>query len=151
MREIIDESLNRLEYLPGFTSLEVEFDYQDKVPFYSDRYRLTILMTNLFSNCIRYKDNRKEHQLIRIALTISEAEAAISIFDNGLGIHPDHLPNVFNMFFRANEISDGAGLGLYIVKEVIEKLNGSIDIQSESGSWTHIFLTVPNLAKTTTA
>jgi len=145
MEKIIDESYERLNYLKGWSGLEKQFTLNQLMPFYSDAYRLSVLLTNLLSNSIRYIDDKKSNQLIRIEVTISTEQAIIKVFDNGVGIHPDYLPKIFKMFYRATERSDGAGLGLYIVKEVIEKLKGTIDIKSEYGEWTKVFITVPNM------
>jgi len=58
-------------------------------------------------------------------------EYVISISDNGIGIEKQYQPNVFNMFYRASDKSKGSGLGLYIVKETIQKMNGAITLVSE--------------------
>jgi signal transduction histidine kinase len=65
--------------------------------------------------------------------------------DNGIGISPNQIDNIFKMFHRATEKSDGAGLGLYIVKEVVEKLNGSIDVTSSLGQGTKFYIKLPQL------
>jgi signal transduction histidine kinase len=79
-----------------------------------------------------------------ITATITPAHVVLVISDNGIGIHPDYLRNVFNMFYRATDRSQGAGLGLYIVKEMVEKMEGTIIINSEFGKETLISLTIPN-------
>jgi len=145
LKEIVDESFDRLKYLKGSSAIEKQFDINNEEPFHSDRHRLSTLITHLLSNAIKYRDERKSDRLIKIKVTISSAQAIINVWDNGVGIHQDYLPNVFNMFFRANEKSEGAGLGLYVVKEVVQKLKGTIDIKSEYGQWTQVLLTLPNI------
>jgi signal transduction histidine kinase len=65
--------------------------------------------------------------------------------DNGIGIDKAYISKVFDMFFRATQNNDGAGLGLYIVREAVEKLKGEIVIESEIGIGTSFKIQVPNL------
>jgi signal transduction histidine kinase len=67
------------------------------------------------------------------------------VSDNGRGIHPEHIDNVFEMFYRATEDSQGSGLGLYIVKETVEKLQGTIYVRSTAREGTTFTLEIPNL------
>jgi signal transduction histidine kinase len=73
-------------------------------------------------------------------------KACLRFSDNGIGIAEEYLGNVFKMFFRASAESKGSGLGLYIVKSVVEKLGGQITVQSQLGSGTTFEITLPNLA-----
>ncbi len=68
----------------------------------------------------------------------------LEIADNGIGIESDYLPNVFKMFYRATSSVTGSGLGLYIVKESIERLGGSIEVTSEFGVGTKFMVQIPN-------
>jgi signal transduction histidine kinase len=69
----------------------------------------------------------------------------ITLADNGIGIRPEYLDKVCNMFFRATEKAEGSGLGLYIVKQTVEKLKGTIHIRSTYGAGTEMEITLPNL------
>jgi signal transduction histidine kinase len=69
----------------------------------------------------------------------------IEFCDNGIGIASHHLPKVFDMFFRAHEKSDGSGLGLYIVKKAVEKLGGTIKMDSQQSVGTRYEILIPNL------
>jgi signal transduction histidine kinase len=68
----------------------------------------------------------------------------LTISDNGIGISPEQQPKVFDMFHRATEISTGSGLGLFIVKEVVDKLNGQISLQSVFGKGSTFSISIPN-------
>jgi signal transduction histidine kinase len=65
------------------------------------------------------------------------------IEDNGEGISEDNQKKVFNMFYRASNSSSGTGLGLYICKEIIVKMGGSVNLHSELQKGTTIHLTLP--------
>ncbi len=142
--QLIDNSLEQLKHINGFHGIRKQINIHGHTALYSDSYRLFVIISNLISNAIKYRDESKPEQFVHITATITPAHAALLIRDNGIGIHPDYLRNVFNMFFRATDRSQGAGLGLYIVKEMVEKLGGTIIIDSEFTKETLISLTIPN-------
>ncbi|QCK14756.1 sensor histidine kinase [Mangrovivirga cuniculi] len=73
--------------------------------------------------------------------------ASISIKDNGTGISKDHINNIFKMFYRATEKTSGSGLGLYIVAETLEKLNGRITVKTEIDKGSEFIIEIPNIKK----
>lgn len=105
-------------------------------------------MKNVYLNAIQWQRQSHRHH-IQTRVLVSEHDASISVTDNGVGIREEVLPRVFEMFFRGNEDSDGAGLGLYIVLETVKKLGGSIDIRSVPGQETEVTITLPNRRKST--
>ncbi len=74
-------------------------------------------------------------------------KAEIHVRDNGEGIPTDAQSKIFNMFFRASGKGPGSGLGLYIVKEAIEKIGGTIMVNSEFDTGTEFIVNIPNLAR----
>lgn len=144
IRQIIQDNLERLQYMPGSDLIIKDVQVRQEFPFYSDGYRLSVIFNNIISNAIKYADPRKSDPFLRIAVAISADKATIRFEDNGIGIHQDYLAKVFNMFFRATVQKDGAGLGLYIVKEAIEKLKGTIKIDSTEDKGTTFLIEMPN-------
>ena len=80
-----------------------------------------------------------------MGITTDEKSAKISIQDNGVGIPKKHLNKVYKMFYRATDDNAGSGLGLYIVKETVDKLSGNIEIKSKEKQGTNVLLEIPNL------
>ena len=113
--------------------------------FKSDRNRLTVILGNLISNAFRYHNHQIPNSYIKIKGEISSTMTTITIEDNGIGINEKHLPNIFNMFYRANDQIKGSGLGLYLVKETTEKLQGNINVESVYGQGTKFILNLPSL------
>ena len=144
LSRLIDGALDQLNHIRGFHEIEKRIEVEGHAALYSDTYRLSVIISNLISNAIKYRDENKPNQYVQITATVTPAQLGLIVRDNGIGIHPDYLRNVFNMFYRATDRSQGAGLGLYIVKEMVEKLGGTIIINSELGSETCISLTIPN-------
>jgi two-component system heavy metal sensor histidine kinase CusS len=98
---------------------------------------------NLVDNALRFVP---ENGSIEISLADSPTDFEVAVSDNGSGIAPEHLPRVFDRFYRAESSrgSDGAGLGLALVKSIVDLHGGTARIQSELGSGTVVTLTFPN-------
>lgn len=120
-------------------------------PFISDLTRIRIILNNLISNAIKYRSFDREQSYINITVKVDKEKAAVVIEDNGEGIPESKIATVFDMFVRASESSEGSGLGLYIVKDVIQKLNGRVDVKSKEGIGTTFTLEIPNLYAETTS
>jgi signal transduction histidine kinase len=143
-RPLIDETFNQLKFATNAgLGVEKVIKINQEQPFFSDRWRLKVILNNIISNAIRYRNGRDP--VIKVNVDITEQAAAVAIEDNGKGIEKDHLPNIYKMFYRATDDGAGSGLGLYIVKEAIEKLNGHINIESEVGKGTTVTLKIPAL------
>jgi two-component system heavy metal sensor histidine kinase CusS len=97
---------------------------------------------NLLDNALRFTP---ENGAIQIALSDHDTNFEVAVSDNGCGIAPEHLPRVFDRFYRAESSrgSDGAGLGLALVKSIVDLHGGSVSIQSELGGGTMVTLTFP--------
>ncbi|MBT1704312.1 sensor histidine kinase [Chryseosolibacter indicus] len=119
-------------------------DVQLKVDFYSDPTRLYIIFNNLISNAIRYHNYDQENPFIHIIVRGGETEASIKVMDNGKGIAQEHHSKIFKSFERISEDSKGSGLGLYLVKQVVQKLKGNISFVSFPNKGTSFEVKIPN-------
>ena len=143
---IIQEVFEHLKYAKNFNRLERKVSFIEKKDFYSDAMRIRIALGNIISNAVKYQNTQADISYLHITLDFTNPTLVIiTLEDNGIGIAEDLVANVFKMFFRATESADGSGLGLYIVKQSIERLSGTIDLQSELNKGTKITLTLPNL------
>jgi signal transduction histidine kinase len=141
---LIEETFNQLKFATSTgKSVEKNITIQQKKGFYSDAWRLKVILNNIISNAIRYRNGREP--VINVKVIIDGAQARLIIEDNGKGIEKEHLPNLCKMFYRATDDGAGSGLGLYIVKEAIDKLHGEIHIDSEFGKGTTVSLSIPEL------
>jgi signal transduction histidine kinase len=103
-----------------------------------------MVLFNLISNAFKYHDSSKETKTIVISAVISAKNAQISIADNGVGIDKQYLERIFDLFFRGSEKSSGSGLGLFIAKEALDKLKGTLKVKSELGKGSEFIATIPN-------
>jgi signal transduction histidine kinase len=141
---LLADCFERVKFMNGSESIRKEVEIEESFYFYSDSYRLTVIFSNLISNSIKYRDINKPVSIIDIKITINESTSIIYYRDNGIGIAEEYLPRIFDMFFRATTKSEGAGLGLYIVKETAEKLGGKIEADSRLGEGVTFIIELPN-------
>lgn len=144
-QKTINDNFERMQFMPGYERIRKEIFIEGESEFYSDPYRLSLILNNLISNAIKYSDPSKEASYIQITIHHDPDKVSLTFKDNGIGIENSYIQKVFNMFFRATEKNEGAGLGLYIVKEAVEKLCGTIQLESQLGKGTVFKIELPNL------
>jgi PAS domain S-box-containing protein len=144
---IISKTFTDLNYLDGASEMMV-FRNVAEHEFYSDPWRISEIFRNLVSNAIKYRQPFGINPEVRIHISVTDKFAEIQFADNGIGIDEVNMPKIFDMFYRATEQSNGSGIGLYIVKNAVEKLGGRITVHSEAGQGTTFTLLLPNLKAT---
>ncbi|WP_169513364.1 PAS domain-containing sensor histidine kinase [Flexithrix dorotheae] len=142
---LIEETFQNFHYLEEAKEIEKILEIQQPDVFYSDKRRLTVILNNLISNAIRFSNHYYKNSWIKVSISTDAQNAKIEISDNGIGIKAEHLSKIFEMFYRATEVKNGSGLGLYIVKESVEKLSGEITVQSDGNNGTKFTITIPNI------
>ena len=113
--------------------------------------KLDLILTNLITNSIKYCDSKKDKKYVELEKIDTENEEyKLKITDNGIGIDEKDLEEIFKLHVRAHEDKDkehnvsGHGLGLFLVREALDKLHGEIDLQSEVSKGTAFLITIPN-------
>ncbi|MBX2842606.1 MAG: HAMP domain-containing histidine kinase [Flammeovirgaceae bacterium] len=153
--ELQQETVNFSEIVQGvfsqhqYNKVPVEIEKIKSISqnnsFVTDRKRLEVVLNNLISNAIRYSNPYIENPFVKVEVIVNPSQAIIKVIDNGLGIDNQHLSKVFDMFYRASDRIEGSGLGLYIVKETIEKIKGEVLVESELEKGSCFTLIIPNL------
>lgn len=118
-------------------------DLDHRGPLWLDVTALRTVLENLFSNAVRYRDPEKP--CLELRVTSHEAPGAglgLTVTDNGIGIAPDQMPRLFDMFYRGDARS-GDGLGLALVRKEIQRLGGEITVESTPGEGSCFTLTLP--------
>ena len=140
---VIKENYERLRYSIGADNISLIINSTIDQSFIIDRQRLEIILSNLLSNGIKYHDPQKQKQFIEINSCIEGNMLNIDVKDNGIGIPDNRQDRVFDFFYRAHDHSFGAGLGLYIVRQTIKKLNGRISLLSKVGIGSTFLIELP--------
>lgn len=111
--------------------------------FITDKRRFEIIITHLISNSIKYSHPERA-AIIKIEVEEGTDVYKIKISDNGIGIEKKYFESIFKMFFRISPKKTGTGIGLYLVKEAMDKLGGTLSVESELGEGTTFCLIIPN-------
>jgi signal transduction histidine kinase/ligand-binding sensor domain-containing protein len=144
-QNIIDGALIDVKYLEGDANIKKKIKIKGEGDFKSDPRRLAVILNNLITNSIIYHDAAKKNKFIEISVKYNKVRSTIFIKDNGTGIGKEHLVKIFKMFYRASENTKGSGLGLYIVKETVSKLKGTIHVESDLGKGSKFTIELPSL------
>lgn len=107
-----------------------------------DRARVNVLLKNIIGNSVKYRRSDVDAE-IRVNIINENKTVQIVVLDNGEGIASEHQQKIFDMFFRGTSNSVGTGLGLYICKEIVNKMNGTIEVSSQKGIGTIMKINLP--------
>jgi signal transduction histidine kinase len=112
-------------------SIEVKSGYES-VAVFGDASGLSQVFINLINNAVKFSP---EGKAVEVAMERGAGEIQVSVTDQGLGIPPEAVPHLFERFFRAKNVTvaeiPGSGVGLYIVKSIVDELGGRIEVRSE--------------------
>jgi signal transduction histidine kinase len=142
---IVADVLSHLKYMgAGNANIDIRVNINEEFILYSDKSRINIILNNLISNAIRYSNPAAAHPFVEINIHTSASGAIIAVKDNGVGINQNNQSKVFDIFYRVSGNSIGSGLGLYIVKETVTKLHGTIKLISSPGEGSEFIIYIPN-------
>lgn len=142
--QAIQETIDDLKFAKGLEQIYVRLEIPRDHQIVTDKSRFSVILHNLIGNAFKYCDAKKENQEVAIRVFPEGETTRIEIADNGLGIAAEHHDKIFEMFYRASEQSQGSGLGLYIVRETLTRLNGTIQLKSALGQGSTFTLRLPN-------
>ena len=142
VRALVDEILQSLSHTENFSGIKFEIEVDGSMGIVADKVLVLSVFQNLIHNAINY--GNKEHPVIKIRVDGTANGIKLEVTDNGKGI-ADHVKHrVFEMFYRGHPDSSGSGLGLFIVKNAIEKLKGKVWFDSEDGKGASFYAEIPN-------
>ncbi len=147
LEEIIDETFNKLSEDCDFGEIDKKVSVTQKAPLVTDKVRLELILNNLISNAINFNKPNNPKPEISIQAVIDKHKTTIHVSDNGIGIEKIQLKNIFKMFHKASQLSAGSGLGLFVVKEAVAKLKGSIQVISKLGNGSTFIVNIPNKSR----
>ncbi|MDN5213552.1 PAS domain S-box protein [Fulvivirgaceae bacterium BMA12] len=126
------------------SNVSITFNYEEDAKIFSDHYLILNIFQNLIENAIYFRNTYPEFKSrVRVSFEQNEKQQIIRVWDNGIGINEIYHEKIFDMFFRVSEKSRGNGLGLFIVNLALEKLNGTVTVESEPNTFTSFKVTLP--------
>lgn len=145
VREIVEEVLQDFQAVVEAEHIQVSMTCDQSVPFYTDKNRFRVILTHLISNAIHFRNSEREKMEVRIQVKVFPSFCTVQVRDNGVGIEDQVRPHIFDLFYRGSMQSTGSGVGLYIVKEVLHKMKGSITVRSSETKGSTFLISMPNL------
>jgi signal transduction histidine kinase len=154
---LLDESVSALKNRPNFNQIKIDNHCPEKpITVRADRNMLQQVFINLFANALDAMPNRGELKIRAFSeigssaghitgndLKVGDKMAVVEIEDTGKGIPKDVLPKIFEPFFTINKLSNGTGLGLSMVNLIVDRHQGSIDVESEINKGTRFIIKLP--------
>lgn len=131
VQSVVSNAIARMSTHQKFKDATFEVRVPNDLQFNGDELKLGIIITCLVDNALSFCSIQTSKILIGAHCKDSVLE--IFVADDGEGIHPDIKTRIFEMFYRGSERSQGAGLGLYIVKSIVDRLEGTVAVESEPG------------------
>jgi len=141
--DTVYQIVNELAFIPNTSKISINNNIKKDQIIHTDESRLKIILHNIINNGIKYADFNKPESYINIDQVIENGYFKLKVADNGIGIDKTHCKSIFKMYYRASEQSDGSGLGLFIVSEIVNKLSGAIEVSSEKGKGTTFIISIP--------
>lgn len=143
LKELLTDIIGSLEHLPKSRNIKFQTDINLNNGFVSDRKLLSSILQNLIVNSINYHNVDHDTPFVKVSVNEDSEQIQFEVEDNGQGIPERLQQKVFEMFYRGNTQSKGSGLGLYIVKNSIERLEGNCELDSSPGEGTKISFNLP--------
>ena len=146
VKKAIEKTIDNLGLLRKSGQIIVVESTADEAQIYHDEKIMELTLSNLVSNAIKYSP---ENATITITLAQNEQETLIQVIDNGFGIPEKDQKNIFQRYFRAENVllNQGTGIGLNIVKSHLENLGGTITFVSEENKGSAFSIKLPNKAR----
>jgi signal transduction histidine kinase len=144
-KEVLDIAISNVDSLVTKNHQELTIKIPPKLPkIYLDKERIIMVLQNLLSNAIKYTP---EYGKIQVIVEADKQYLYAKVSDQGVGIPAVDQPKIFSKFFRAANVikleTEGTGLGLFLVKNIIEKHQGQVSLKSEEGKGTEVSFTLP--------
>jgi len=145
--KIVEETVRVMKPLAQSHRVVIENRITEEMIIECDKDLVQEMLVNLIDNSIKYRDKNKDISLITLSASVANDKLLFRIQDNGIGIPEDDLPNIFEGFYRSERSRskevEGYGIGLAIVKRIIELHRWDINAESTRGSGTAITITIP--------
>lgn len=146
INNLVDEIVEDLSHQENATRIEFRKFVRIDGEITIDRVRFMVILNNLLSNAIKYHNYDLPNPWVKIMISKVDNTIQVMIADNGRGIEDQYKDKIFEMFFRASNSPLGHGLGLFIVKETVEKMKGKIMLSSTEGEGACFRIDLPLVA-----
>jgi signal transduction histidine kinase len=141
---VITRVLDQFQSSLDKQNIKVKTVIHQSLPWVIDVKRVNLVLSNLISNAVAFQDPDKKEKNIVIRLNVAKTKSLLEISDNGIGIPAERQGKIFDLFYRGHDHSQGSGLGLFLVKKIISKMNAKVTVKSLERIGTSFKIAAPN-------
>jgi signal transduction histidine kinase len=131
VQHMVEDEINQLSYLGNFNQVEFKKSFSGNAHVYADESLLRIILKCVLANAVIFRNPGKGY--VGVDVDVKPDQLHLRIADDGEGITAEKGSRIFDMFYRGSEKSVGLGMGLYMVRKVVDRLRGSLMWQSGDG------------------
>jgi signal transduction histidine kinase len=143
----VDEVLGLIGHELTLNNIDIQKDFPRDFPIIlGDRKQIQEVLFNIIRNAAQAMEEKRKGRIV-VSGFVDNGMAVVRIADNGSGIPAEKINQIFNPFYTTKAPGKGTGLGLFIVKQVVEKNKGTIGVESEIGVGTTFTLRFPSAMK----
>lgn len=128
--DLVENAKERLQYLEGFNLVQFKIEIDKDLTVSTDAILVSEALKALITNAVIFRGLEKP--FVRITASVVNDSLEIVVEDNGEGMNDEVIQKAFNIFYRGSEKSKGTGLGLYMVKKIIQRLGGQVQLKQLS-------------------
>ena len=144
LAKLVTETIEDIKAAESSHEINFKLNNTEDIEVNGDKERITQVLNNLLTNAIKYSPNSKK---VNVEISLEEKQAVVSVEDFGIGMNQDELSRIFERFYRVSgkneETFPGFGIGLFIVKDILNRHNGNIWVESEKESGSKFYFSLP--------
>lgn len=140
--KIIKNCLDQVRNIEGLGELNVKYSIEQNIIYFGDPFLIDIIIFNMLQNAIKFQDRNKK-DLVEVKVEQDSSHLIMHFTDNGIGIEEDEADSIFQMFSKSALKHQSLGLGLYLVKQCVQKLSGEIMLVNDDNDLTHFRISLP--------
>ncbi|ELR72373.1 hypothetical protein C900_01655 [Fulvivirga imtechensis AK7] len=140
---LIDNCITQMQNIEGSDRFDITYDIAAHVNLISDPILVDLIFFNMIQNAVKFQDNQSDANFLKITISREQDTTVIHFRDNGIGIDDEDIHDIFQMFSKTALRHQTLGLGLYIVKQCVHRLQGEIMLLNDNDQYTHFRITLP--------
>lgn len=140
---LIDKCVKQMENIEGSDNFNIQHNVAQNVQLISDPMLIDLIFFNMIQNAVKFQDNQSDDRFLKIDVQKEADKIVIHFLDNGIGIDEEDVHDIFQMFSKTALRHQTLGLGLYIVKQCVQRLGGEIMLLNDNDQYTHFRVVLP--------
>lgn len=143
LASMIDKCVMQIKNIEGSREFNIVYEMDENMQLYSDPVLVDLILFNMIQNAVKFQDTKNKSGFLKIAVQKEEGNLVLHFEDNGIGIDEEDVHDIFQMFSKTALRHQTLGLGLYVVKQCVQRLGGEIMLLNDKDKHTHFRIVLP--------